>query len=47
MANSWTGMRLIDQFNHDPNIFVFLISSAVGGTGLNLQGANRVVIFGK
>jgi hypothetical protein len=40
------GMSLIDQFHSDPDVFVFLISTMVGGTGLNLQGANRVVIFG-
>ena len=41
-----TGMRLIDRFHEDPDIFVFLISTLAGGTGLNLTGANKVVIFG-
>lgn len=41
------GMPLIDTFNHDPEIFVFLISTLAGGTGLNLTGANKVVIFGR
>ncbi|EKM76213.1 hypothetical protein AGABI1DRAFT_63554, partial [Agaricus bisporus var. burnettii JB137-S8] len=38
-------MSLIDKFHCDPKIFVFLISTLAGGTGLNLTGANKVVIF--
>ncbi|KAI0946172.1 hypothetical protein AcV7_010213 [Taiwanofungus camphoratus] len=38
-------MPLIDKFHEDPDIFVFLISTLAGGTGLNLTGANKVVIF--
>lgn len=37
---------MIDQFHSDPDIFIFLISTLAGGTGLNLTGANKVVIFG-
>jgi hypothetical protein len=40
-------MALIDQFQDDPETFVFLISTMAGGTGLNLTAANKVVIFGK
>ncbi|KAI8885783.1 hypothetical protein K501DRAFT_245220 [Backusella circina FSU 941] len=38
--------KLVDQFN-DPNgeEFVFLLSSKAGGCGLNLIGANRLVLF--
>ena len=39
------GMTMIDQFNEDPHVFVFLISIMAGGVGLNLVGANKVVIF--
>lgn len=40
-------MPLIDKFHEDKEIVVFLISTLAGGTGLNLTGANKVVIFGK
>lgn len=29
---------MIDQFNEDPNVYIFLISTLAGGTGLNLTG---------
>ncbi|KAJ7260962.1 P-loop containing nucleoside triphosphate hydrolase protein [Mycena haematopus] len=38
-------MSIIDRFHEDRDIFVFLISTTAGGTGLNLTGANKVVIF--
>ncbi|CAE6453750.1 unnamed protein product [Rhizoctonia solani] len=38
-------MLSLDKFNHDPDAFVFLISTLVGGTGLNMTSANKVVIF--
>ncbi|KAJ3572782.1 hypothetical protein NP233_g2852 [Leucocoprinus birnbaumii] len=38
-------MPLIDKFHKDPKVFIFLISTLAGGTGLNLTGANKVVIF--
>ncbi|PFH46505.1 hypothetical protein AMATHDRAFT_69676 [Amanita thiersii Skay4041] len=38
-------MPMIDQFHSDPDMFIFLISTLAGGTGLNLTGANKVVIF--
>eukprot|EP01117_Protostelium_nocturnum_P001278 TRINITY_DN1158_c1_g1_i1.p1 TRINITY_DN1158_c1_g1~~TRINITY_DN1158_c1_g1_i1.p1 ORF type:complete len:1186 (+),score=442.11 TRINITY_DN1158_c1_g1_i1:212-3769(+) len=37
--------HLVETFNNDPNIFIFLLSTKVGGLGLNLIGANRVIIF--
>ena len=36
---------LIDQFQSDENIFLFLISTKAGGLGLNLTAANCVIIF--
>lgn len=38
--------KLVDQFN-DPegDEFVFLLSSKAGGCGLNLIGANRLILF--
>ncbi|KAG0069297.1 DNA-dependent ATPase protein rad54 [Linnemannia elongata] len=38
--------KLVDRFNNpDGNEFVFLLSSKAGGCGLNLIGANRLVLF--
>lgn len=38
-------MSIVDEFNEDPEVFVFLISIMAGGVGLNLVAANKVVIF--
>ena len=40
-------MPIIDRFQEDPDIFIFLVSTMAGGTGLNLTAANKVVIFGE
>ena len=37
--------QAVDDFNSDPNQFVFLISTKAGGVGLNITSANKVVIF--
>uniref|UniRef100_A0A914HYC7 DNA repair and recombination protein RAD54-like n=1 Tax=Globodera rostochiensis TaxID=31243 RepID=A0A914HYC7_GLORO len=36
---------LVEKFNKDANLFVFLLTTKVGGLGINLTGANRVLIF--
>ena len=36
---------LIDKFNASETTFVFLLTTKVGGLGVNLTGASRVVIF--
>lgn len=36
---------LVEQFNTSRDIFVFLLTTRVGGLGVNLTGANRVVIY--
>lgn len=38
-------MSLIDEFNNSSEIFVFIMTTKVGGLGTNLTGANRVVIY--
>lgn len=35
---------LIDEFNTDPDIFVFLLSTRAGGLGINLTSANIVIL---
>ncbi|KAI8633791.1 SNF2 superfamily RAD26-like protein [Xylariaceae sp. FL1651] len=35
----------VDDFNSDPNQFIFLISTKAGGVGLNITSANKVVIM--
>ena len=36
---------LIAEFNTNENIFLFLLTTRVGGLGVNLTGADRVLIF--
>ena len=36
---------MVDEFNKNPNIKIFLISLKAGGTGLNLTGADMVIHY--
>ncbi|XP_027841630.2 DNA excision repair protein ERCC-6-like isoform X1 [Aphis gossypii] len=36
---------IINKFNNDPSIFVMILTTKVGGLGVNLIGADRVIIF--
>ena len=38
-------VSLVDEFNTNPDIKVFLISLKAGGTGLNLTGADMVIHY--
>lgn len=35
----------IHRFNTDPGIFLFLLTTRVGGVGINLTGADRIIIY--
>jgi chromodomain-helicase-DNA-binding protein 7 len=35
----------IEHFNRDPEAFVFLLSARAGGVGINLTGADTVIIY--
>ena len=37
-------IHLIDEFNTDMDIFVFLLSTKAGGLGINLTSANVVIL---
>jgi DNA excision repair protein ERCC-6 len=36
---------LVDRFNRDQDLHVFLLTTKVGGLGVNLTGADRVIIY--
>ncbi|RKO85515.1 hypothetical protein BDK51DRAFT_32338, partial [Blyttiomyces helicus] len=38
-------IAMVDEFNDNPSIYVFLLTTKVGGLGINLTGANRLIIF--
>ena len=40
-----TRQGLVDEFNNNPIAHVFLLTTKVGGLGINLTGANRVIIY--
>lgn len=40
-----TRQDMVDKFNKTPNVHVFLLTTKVGGIGINLTGADRVIIY--
>ncbi|RKP19637.1 hypothetical protein ROZALSC1DRAFT_28781, partial [Rozella allomycis CSF55] len=38
-------MPLVEKFNQDSQVFCFLLTTKVGGLGINLTGADRVLIY--
>ncbi|GAB2298415.1 hypothetical protein Dimus_032480 [Dionaea muscipula] len=38
-------MALIDEFNNSDSVFIFILTTKVGGLGTNLTGGDRVIIF--
>ncbi|KAL0084706.1 SNF2 family N-terminal domain-containing protein [Phycomyces blakesleeanus] len=38
-------MALVHEFNTNEDIYVFLLTTKVGGLGLNLTGADRVILY--
>ena len=38
-------LSVVNEFNEDPNISVFLVSLKAGGTGLNIVGADTVIHY--
>ena len=37
--------KLVERFNQDPKVFVFISSTRAGGVGINLTGADTVVFY--
>ena len=40
-----TRQDMIDEFNNKPDVHLFLLTTKVGGLGVNLTGADRVIIY--
>ena len=39
-------LATVDRFNHNDDVFAFLLSTRAGGQGLNLTGADTVILHG-
>jgi len=37
--------KLVDKFNNDESVFCMLMTTKTGGVGLNVTGANRVLLY--
>jgi hypothetical protein len=44
-TNVASRQRLVDRFNSDDSYFGMLMTTRTGGVGLNLTGANRIVLY--
>ncbi|OAF70886.1 hypothetical protein A3Q56_01358 [Intoshia linei] len=44
-TNTTKRYNIVNQFNSKPSIFILIMTTRVGGVGLNLVGADRVIIF--
>lgn len=44
-GSSKNRLNIVKEFNEDPNIPVFLVSLKAGGSGLNLVGADTIILF--
>ncbi|KAJ1570051.1 hypothetical protein HK096_004209 [Nowakowskiella sp. JEL0078] len=38
-------INLVNEFNSNESIYIFLLTTKVGGLGINLTGADRIIIF--
>ncbi len=38
-------MGMVDEYNSNSEVFIFLLTTKVGGLGINLTGADRVLIY--
>jgi DNA excision repair protein ERCC-6 len=44
-TNVASRQRLVDTFNSDTSYFGMLCTTRTGGVGLNLTGANRLILY--
>ena len=44
-TNIVSRQRLVDSFNNDETYFCMLLTTRTGGVGLNLTGANRIILY--
>jgi len=44
-TNIASRQRLVDSFNNDETYFGMLLTTRTGGVGLNLTGANRIILY--